>query len=150
MPRLSSWSIVLASAVLVFSVSCTATPEPTSTLIPIKRFSSKPTSPPVASGLSNSEIVSAFKQNPGVLDAAVSQRGDNISLVVIVGPLMSKSRAQQLGDNFVRLYKSLSDDDPPGQSIGRGKYSYSIGVYTPDERPIAVGAKASVANSISW
>ena len=101
-------------------------------------------------GLSNSQIASTMKQNPGVLDAAVSKRGNQISLVVIVGPLTSKSRAKQLGDSFVRLYKSLSDDDPPGSSIGRGKYSYSIGVYTPDEKPLVVGAKASVANRISW
>ena len=26
-------------------------------------------------------------------------------------------------DNFVRMYKSLSDDDPPSRSIGKGKYA---------------------------
>ena len=48
------------------------------------------------------------------------------------------------------MYKSMSDDDSPSQSIGRGKYDYIVGVYYPDKTPIAIGAKASIADRLSW
>ena len=85
-----------------------------------------------------------------VVDAATSKSGNSVSLVLIVRPSTSTTRAKQLGENFVRMYKSLSDDDPPGRSIGRGKYDYIIGVYYPNERPVARGAKARSSTQISW
>ena len=135
---------------------------PTSTPTPIKRITPRATSTPStinrsapaqrvsAPGLSNSEIVSAVKQNPGVLDAAISKDGNTVSLVLIVHPLTNKNSAKQQGDNFVRLYKSLSNDDSPGRSIGRGKYDYLIGVYYPDETKVALGAKSRASDRITW
>ena len=73
-----------------------------------------------------------------------------MNLVLVVGAATSEARAKQLGDNFVRMYKSLSDDDPPGPTIGAGKYDYLIGVYTPSEKQIALGAKVSFADRITW
>ena len=101
-------------------------------------------------GLSNSAIAETMKQNPGVLDAAVSKQGNQVSLVLIVVPLTNEGRAKQLGENFVRLFKSLSDDESPGRSIDRGKYDYLIGVYYPNEKKVVQGAKSRASDRISW
>ena len=151
------WAAILATAtLLLFLMACTvrvtATPSPTETPAPIKRVISIPPTRIALPdpGVSNATIIATMKQNPGVLDAAISQQGERVSLVLIVHPITNESRARQLGDNFVRLCKSLSDDEPPGRSIGRGKYDYLIGVYYPNEKKVALGAKSSVSDRISW
>ncbi len=58
--------------------------------------------------------------------------------------------ARQLGDNFVRMVKAFSDDDPPGQTIGTGKYDYLISIYTSAEERVALGAKSRISDRISW
>ena len=85
-----------------------------------------------------------------VIDAAVSQIGTDISLVLIVRPATNKRRAEQLGDNFLRLAKSLSPDSSPGRSIGEGMYNYVVGVYYPNEKRLATGAKHKNADRITW
>ena len=133
------------------SISAPA-PEPAPTRIPIKRSPSVlPTRIALPDpGVSKATIIASVKQYPGVLDAAISQRGDQMSLVLIVHSATNESSARLLGDNFVRLYKSLSDDEPPGSSIGRGKYDYLIGVYYPNEKKVAQGAKSRASDRISW
>ena len=149
-------AILATVALLLLLVACTvrvtATPGPTKTPAPIKRVISVPPTRIALPdpGVSNATIIATMKQNPGVLDAAISQQGERVSLVLIVHPITNESRARQLGDNFVRLYKSLSDDEPPGRSIGRGKYDYLIGVYYPNEKRVAQGAKSRSSGRISW
>ena len=92
----------------------------------------------------------SITDNPEVLDAAITQDGRDISLVLIVAFTTGESRARQLGDNFVRMIKSLSQDESPGKVIGTGMYSYLVGVYYPDEEKVALGAKSRVADRISW
>ena len=62
----------------------------------------------------------------------------------------SEKYGKELGDNFVRLVKTFSPDDPPGKEIGEGIYNYIIGVYYPDESELALGAKVSYADHITW
>ena len=85
-----------------------------------------------------------------VRDAAMTQEGNRISLVLIVDYAIDPDYARQLGDNFVRLAKTFTDDDSPGKAIGRGKYDYLIGIYYPNEKRIALGAKSRAADRISW
>ena len=149
-------TILATATLLLLLVACTvrvtATPSPAETPAPIKRVISVPPTRIALPdpGLSNSEIVATMKQNPGVLDAAISERGNQISLVLIVHPITNEGGARQLGDSFVRMFKSLSDDDSPGSSIGRGKYDYLIGVYYPNEKRVAQGAKSRTSSRISW
>ena len=95
-------------------------------------------------------VVSSIEDDPQVLDAAVSQDGVQLSLVLVVSTGVDSQRARTLGENFVRLVKSLSPDDPPGAEIGEGIYDYLIGVYYPNEKKVAQGAKSRVARSVSW
>ena len=158
MPSFPRYISTLALGFLILVIACTypttaaPTPTPTRPPAPTSRVLSAPLTrlPLPAPGLSNSKIVAAMKQTPGVLDAAISEQGNQVSLVLIVGPLTSESRGKELGDNFVRLFKSLSDDESPGQSIGRGKYDYLIGVYYPNKDKLVQGAKSRASDRISW
>ena len=154
---IAAWAIAGLLCITVFGfAACGSTsapaPDPTPTRIPIKRTTYIPPTRIALPdpGLSNSEIVATMKQNPGVLDAAISERGNQISLVLIVHPITNEVGARQLGDSFVRMFKSLSDDDSPGSSIGKGKYDYLIGVYYPNEKRVAQGAKSRTSSRISW
>ena len=95
-------------------------------------------------------VVSGIEGYPAVLDAAVSQKGADISLVLIVVPGTSESEAKILGENAVRMTKSLSQDSAPGKAIGKGMYNYLVSVYYPDERVVAQGAKVTFADRITW
>ena len=85
-----------------------------------------------------------------VLDAAISQRNQTLSLVLIVVSGLSEVRAKELGDNFVRIVKTFGPDEVPGKEIGQGLYNYLIGVYYPGEIEVALGAKASNSIRIRW
>ena len=69
-------------------------------------------------------------------------------IIVIRGT--TQPQARQLGDNFVRMVKSLRNDTPPGRDIGAGKYDYLIGIDYPDGTQVILGAKASFSTRISW
>lgn len=47
------------------------------------------------------------------------------------------------------MYKSLSDDDPPFCSKGRGKYDYLVDLYYSNEKPLAMGAKVRFIDRVS-
>ena len=85
-----------------------------------------------------------------VREAAVGQDGRKLSLVVIVDYPVNKEYAREIGDNFVRLVKTFSSDDPPGKDIGRGVYDYLIGVYFPNGDSVVTGAKARNSPHIRW
>ena len=85
-----------------------------------------------------------------VEDAAIEQDGMVLSLVIVVGYAANAGYAKELGENFVRIVKTLSQDDPPSKLIGSGVYDYSIGVYRPNEENVALGYKASTSDRISW
>ena len=73
-----------------------------------------------------------------------------VNLALIVGASMSQTEAQRLGENFLRLTKSLSPDDNPRKEVGRGVYDYLIGVYTADQKEVALGAKVAFSPKITW
>lgn len=86
-----------------------------------------------------------------VLDAAISQDGRDLSLVVIVGCATSEEVAKNLGDNFVRLVKTFGPElAPTGTEIGKGDFDYLVGVYCGNERKLAQGAKVRNAGNITW
>lgn len=85
-----------------------------------------------------------------VQDAAVTQGGRQLSLVLIVDYATSEAYAKELGDRFVRLVKSCGPEPAPSQDIGEGTFDYLIGVYYPDVTLIAMGAKVSSSEYITW
>jgi len=90
---------------------------------------------------------------PGeVLDAAVTQKDNELSLVLIVRRGTSVARAKELGDNFLRQVMANSGgvEKMPKKEIGPTRFHYLIGIYGPGEKQIALGAKSSAARSITW
>ncbi len=85
-----------------------------------------------------------------VRDAAISQEGRNLNLVVVVNAAASEEYAKEVGENFVRLVKTFGPEEAPGKDIGEGLYDYLIGVYTPSEEQIALGAKVRSSTRITW
>ena len=111
----------------------------------------RPTATPTVSVADIRDMaISSIERYPRVREAAISQDGKTLSLVIIVDFATDPDYAKQLGDNFVRLTKSFLKDGVPGKQIGRGRYDYLIGVYYPNEQKVALGAKASSADRISW
>ena len=111
----------------------------------------RPTAPPTVSVADIRDIVIAsIEDYPRVREAAIGQDGKQLSLVIIVDYATDPDYAQELGDNFVRLAKTFLKDGAPGKQIGRGRYDYLIGVYYPNERVVAQGAKVGSADRISW
>ena len=95
-------------------------------------------------------VISTIEGYPRIREAAIGQDGNQLSLVIIVDYATDPDYAQELGDNFVRLAKTFLKDGAPGKQIGTGKYDYLIGVYYPNERKVALGAKVGTADRISW
>ena len=94
--------------------------------------------------------IESIKGYKGVIDAAIIQKGKKVTLVIIVEYRISKSYAKELGDNFLRLVKTFSKDTSPTKEIGKGIYDYLVGVYTPDQKQIVMGAKVDFARKITW
>ena len=89
----------------------------------VKREEPAPTAKPVATTVSAETqqiVLETIGASPGVLDAAISQDGEYISLVLVVGAATSEQYAKQLGENFIRQFKTMSQDDPPGE-LGRDR-----------------------------
>lgn len=102
-------------------------------------------------GPSASELaIDSIKAEQLVVNAAITKRGNEVSMVLIVGYATNETYAKQLGERFVRMYKSFSADSSPGKSVGDGRYDYLIGVYYPNEQRVAQGAKLSFAENITW
>ena len=87
---------------------------------------------------------------PEVIEAAVTQVRDRLSLVLVVLPDTSVERAQELGDNFVRQVKLHGPDSNPSKEVGAGKYDYLVDVYSSDETLITRGTKNATSESVSW
>jgi len=122
--------------------------------VTVKRDNPTPASQPVDMTVpmeTRQIVLESIGASAGVLDAAISQDGEYISLVLVVGAAMNEQYARQLGENFVRQFKTMSQDDPPGKDVGTGMYNYIVKVVgSPGEQIIAQGAKVSFSDRISW
>lgn len=106
--------------------------------------------PPLVTEQEKQMAINEIEQHGGVRDAAISQDGDDLSLAIIVDYNVTSAKAKELGENFVRLVKSFSKDEAPGQEIGSGIYDYLIGVYYPNKKDVVMGAKSSISGKITW
>lgn len=106
--------------------------------------------PPDITEFDKTIAINQIKAYPEILDAAIGQDGNELSLVLIVEYGTSEELAKQLGDNFVRMVKTFGPEPAPGKIIGEGMFNYLVGVYYPNEELVAMGAKVSFATHITW
>lgn len=62
----------------------------------------------------------------------------------------SEQDAKQLGDNFVRLVKTISEEESPQKEIGKGIYDYDVRFSRPDNTPLVSGSKGRFSTHITW
>ena len=88
-----------------------------------------------------------------VRDSAIVRRGTTISIAVVVDYAVNPETSRLIGDNAVRMAKSMlfaGGEKAPGKAIGKGLYTYQIGVYRPNEDEVAVGTKDHDDDRIRW
>ncbi len=106
--------------------------------------------PGVINEVQERRAIRALTDYNDVTDAALSQSGTTLSLVLVVAEDVSSDRAKELGVQFVKMVKFHGPDIKPVQSIGPGNLDYVITVTYPDEEKIAKGAKNRIASVITW
>lgn len=112
----------------------------------------------IGKDLAISEMVEGFTD---VLDAAIVQHGDQVSLALIVPTGTSQARAKELGFHFAcaLIEYELGGGSLEGmrpypnwetKEIGKGIFDYLVTVATPDQTVIVQGAKVSSNDHITW
>ena len=97
-----------------------------------------------------SSAIQKITKYEGVRDAAVTQRGADVYLTIIVDPRVSVPYARRLGDDFVRFVKISCNDKIPGKDIGPGVYNYLVSVYYENRKMLVMGVKAAASPRITW
>ena len=95
-------------------------------------------------------LLFSIKGYSEVTDAEVAVHGHTISLILEVRLSTNEVRARELGENFVRMTKSLLQDGTVGLLPGRGIYSYLVTVGHSRGAIMAHGAKHWRSDHIRW
>ena len=96
------------------------------------------------------EALRFIEDYEGVIDAAITQDGMKLNLVIVVERRINETVAKMFGENFVRTVKMVGPDSRPWDDLGTGEYDYLVGVYYVDQQQVALGAKVSGSPRISW
>lgn len=110
------------------------------------------TSPQVGS-MGGAEVAQLeIEDRPLVRGSSIHRDEDTVTLVVEVNAAMNSRAARQLGEDFLRLFVTLDEQEPgsPGAEIGRTDFSYLIGVIDSQGNTLQQGAKVDFARQITW
>ena len=142
---------ILTFLLLLSTIAAEEDCEPSGDAPPAATGTPRPTPTPTVS-VSDIEamVIPNILEYQQVVDAAISQDGKKISLVLVVNYATNASHAAQLAENFLRLTKAMLKDGDIGKEIGTGEYDYVIGVYYPNEDLFGKGAKARTSDRITW
>lgn len=94
--------------------------------------------------------IESIKENPDIVDAGIAQENDTISLSLIVSEATDTEKAKELGDSFIRVVKTFSQDEQPSEAIGSGIYNYIISIGYQNKPDTIIGAKAKISENITW
>lgn len=97
--------------------------------------------------------ISGIKEYSEVLDAAITQDGEDINLVIVVRPSTNLETAKERADDFLRMTMSNSfgvELSPAGKEVGPTNFNYAIGIYHPDETEVEMGVKQPSSPYIYW
>ena len=109
--------------------------------------------PPYPEDAKKLAIETIIAQHQVVTDAGIEQDGHDLKLVVLVIRGTLESAAREIGENFVRLVRSLG----PGKSlskkmgeVGQTLYDYRLAVCASADLCFAQGVKNSSSTNIYW
>ncbi len=110
-----------------------------------------PTTPPVLTQAEASLALASAAASDAVLDADLKQRGRTVALALTVRADTPPATARALGDNFVRLVKTLAATEPtPGDDLGTGRFDYVVQISTPSRALLARGGKSTSDRALHW
>ena len=110
-----------------------------------------PVVPLLLSNVEREQALAQMQGHPTVLAATIEQRGRTVALALVVPPSTPVETARELGDDFLRMVRTLVPATPvPGGDIRPGDYDYIIGVRTPTETELAVGGRPTTSPRITW
>ena len=85
-----------------------------------------------------------------IREVHIRQEDCRLGLAIIISYTANEIIAKEHGDDMVRLTKSFGPEPGPRGEIGKGLYDYLVGVFSLDEKRLALGAKSRNAKSITW
>ena len=109
--------------------------------------------PPLLRHAEREQALAQITGHPTVMDATLHQRGRTVTLELVVPATTPVATARQVGDDFVQMATALASAAPaPGAGIRirASDYDYIIGVRTPTDAKVAVGAKTTGSPRITW
>ena len=110
-----------------------------------------PTAPPVLSQGDATIALAGVATSEAVIDADISQRGRTVALSLTVRDDTAPADARALGENFVRLVKTMAAAGPtPGDELGTGGFDYVIQVRTSGDALLARGGKSTSDRALHW
>tara|TARA_Y100000590_G_scaffold433350_1_gene550328 strand:- start:482 stop:1117 length:636 start_codon:yes stop_codon:yes gene_type:complete len=71
-------------------------------------------------------------------------------LTVVVKNYINEKTGKEAGEALVRMLKSAGPDPDPGKSIGKGKFTYIVGVFYPDGTEIGRAYKCPSCTDLKW
>ena len=101
---------------------------------------------PLLTRAEREQALAQITGHPTVMDATFEQRGRTVALALVVPATTPVATARQVGDDFVHMVTTLASSAPApgaGIKIKAADYDYIIGVRTPTNVKIAVGAKTT-------
>ena len=106
------------------------------------------TPPPEITDDQKAQAVQAMKDEPGVIDAAIHQEGEDLSLAIMAEFDTPEVRAKLLAKKFINMVMLYGPEDQLNWE--EGIFDYLVTVIYPDEQVIVQGAKVSFADHITW
>jgi hypothetical protein len=97
-------------------------------------------------------VTSEIEDRELVKDAHIVEKDETVYLTIKVNDSCSRNYARSLGDDFVRLYISLSpqESDNPGKMIGITQFNYYVNVKASGINFLAQGSKGKDSSNIDW
>jgi len=111
----------------------------------------EPTAPPVLTQGEATIALAGVATSDAVIDADLTQRGRTVALSLTVRANTPPAAARALGENFVRLVKTMAATEPtPGDDLGTGGFDYVVQVNTPGDALLARGGKSTSDRALHW
>jgi len=112
-------------------------------------ISCAPTAPPLQlTEQQKAEAAQVIMDESGVIDAAIIQEGENLSLAIVVEFDTPEIRAKFLAEKFINMVMKYG---PENQfEWEKGIYDYLVTIVNPNEQIIVQGYKANHRDYITW
>jgi len=104
--------------------------------------------PPELTQEQKAQAIRVIMDEPGVIDAAISQKGKTLSLAIIVEYNTIEVRAKFLAEKFINMMMKYGPENE--FKWKEGIFDYLVTVCYPNQEIIVQGAKVSFADHITW